>query len=257
MKTFLLSIPQKLVLRDQGLDARAALCDKSWSIFNDEGVKQLFIFQPDGTLLVSINGIVSTSTWVYIPANKSIIITTEGKSVMFHAAFLDDVVFVLQQDGEGSCLFMIDERNQLSFSPKSLTELSNYFIEKERLLIERERRNVGECRKEVIDNKQKQKEALLNKRRDEIKEKYAHEIELIHKAKKKRKKVGLIICLGIFLFAIVLLLVGVETENESAMNGASIIIMFAGGIAALFFGLDDGDKEVESFVDSKLDDPVI
>lgn len=138
MKTFLLSIPQRLRLKSQELDVQAALCDKSWTVFNDEGVKQLFIFLPDGTLLITTNGIVYNSTWKYISANQSIVITSDEKSVMFHPAFLDDVVFALQQDGESSCLFMIDERNRMSFLPRSLAELNAYFIQKDRYLDSRE-----------------------------------------------------------------------------------------------------------------------
>lgn len=155
MKTFLLSIPKRLKLKDQEIDAQAALCDKPWTVFNDEGVKQLFIFQPDGTLLITTNGIVSNSTWKYISANRSIIITSENKSVMFHPAFLDDVVFALQQDGEGSSLFMIDENNTLSFSPRTLTELGVYFRDKEQQLIVAEQQK---SEKERLEKEQKEAE---------------------------------------------------------------------------------------------------
>ena len=84
MKTFLLNIPQRLRIESQKLDAQAVLCDKAWTVFNDEGVKQLFIFQPDGSLLITINGEVYNSTWKYLPVNNSVVINSEGKSRMFH-----------------------------------------------------------------------------------------------------------------------------------------------------------------------------
>lgn len=140
MKTFLLKIPQRLKLKSQELDVQAALCDKAWTVFNDDGVKQLFIFQTDGTLIISTNGVVVNSSWRFIPANKSIIITSDDKSGMYHPAFLDGVVFALQQDGNNACLFMIDENNQQSFLPKTLTELGAYFALKEKALIEEEKR---------------------------------------------------------------------------------------------------------------------
>ena len=161
MKTFLLNIPQRLKLTSQGLDVQAALCDKAWTVFNDEGVKQLFIFQPDGSLFITTNGIVSNSTWKYIPANSSIIITSEKKSIMFHPAFLDDIVFALQQDGDSSCLLMIDENNVESFSPETLSDLKAYFKEKERLAIEQERRKEEEARKRLEETNKRYEEDHL------------------------------------------------------------------------------------------------
>ncbi len=130
LKTFLLTVPQRLKIKSQELDVQNILCDKAWNVFNDEGVKQLFIFQPDGILFISTNGVVSKSSWQFITANNTIIISSEGDSRMFHPAFLDDVVFVLQQDGDGSSLFMIDEKNKDHFMPKSLDELNLYFSRK-------------------------------------------------------------------------------------------------------------------------------
>lgn len=148
MKTYLLNIPQRLKLKNQELDVQAVLCNKAWSVFNDEGVKQLFIFQPDGTLYITTNGSVSNGTWKFVSANQSIIISSEGKASMFHPAFVDNVIFVLQQDGESSCLFMIDENNTQSFYPQTLTELGLYFNAKEKFVIEEEEKeNKEELRK--------------------------------------------------------------------------------------------------------------
>lgn len=150
MKTFLFSIPQRLKLKSEELDVQAVLCHKAWSVFNDEGVTQLFIFQPDGTLYVTTNGNVTFSSWIYVPANKTLIITSGGRSSMFHPAFLDDGVFALQKDGEGTLLFMIDEKNEPVFMPKTLAELGAYFDRKERALIERERERKEEAEKQAL-----------------------------------------------------------------------------------------------------------
>lgn len=136
MKAYLYSIPKLIKNVSQSLDAQSILCDKSWVLFNDAGVKQLFIFQKDGTLLVVTNGVVTESSWKYLPVNNSIIIKTGEESMMFHPAFIDDAVFALQQDGDQSCLFMIDEKNKFSFLPQSFTELEQYFFPKEKTAIE-------------------------------------------------------------------------------------------------------------------------
>lgn len=131
MKAYLYSIPKLIKNVSQALDAQSILCDKSWVLFNDAGVKQLFIFQKDGTLLIVTNGVVTESSWKYLSVNNSIIIKSGDESMMFHPAFLDDAVFALQQDGVQSCLFMIDEKNKLSFLPQTLSDLNNYFLEQQ------------------------------------------------------------------------------------------------------------------------------
>lgn len=138
MKTFFLNIPRRLRIESQKLDAQAILCDRAWTVFNDEGIKQLFIFQTDGSLLITINGVVYNSTWKYVPVNNSVVITSEGKSTMYHPAFMDSIVFALELDGGSEYLFMIDEVNQKVFTPKTLSELNDYFKRKEELLLERE-----------------------------------------------------------------------------------------------------------------------
>ena len=78
---------------------------------------------------------------------------------MFHPAFLDDVIFALEMDGNSTCLFMIDEKNKPSFSPKSLTELGAYFTEKELALIEEDRRKEKELLKASLGI-ERQKEVI-------------------------------------------------------------------------------------------------
>lgn len=135
MKTYILSIPERLKMKSAELDAKAVLCGKSWTLFNDEGQKQVFIFQADGSLLVALNGNVTKSHWSIIPENGSIIISeNDSNGTMFHPIFLDKVVFALQQDGTNSSLFMIDESVSDSFRPKTLTELSFYFSQVDKLL---------------------------------------------------------------------------------------------------------------------------
>ena len=52
MKTFLLDIPDRFRRFDEQLDVKALLCNKSWQVFNDSGVKEIYIFQEDGSLII-------------------------------------------------------------------------------------------------------------------------------------------------------------------------------------------------------------
>ena len=169
MKTFLLNIPNRLRIESQKLDAQAFLCDRAWTVFNDDGVKQLFIFQTDGSLLITINGAVFNSTWKYLPVNNSVVITSEGKSTMFHPVFMDNIVFALEQDGGTECLFMIDEVNQKAFSPKTLSELNHYFNQKEQQLLDRDRqkREVEEQRLREIEQQRNEEFRRLEKEQED------------------------------------------------------------------------------------------
>ena len=74
MKTFKLNIPKGIKNWSYALDAKTILCSRSWIIFNDENVKEVYIFQEDGTLIISHNGKVTKTKWEYIEQNTSLII---------------------------------------------------------------------------------------------------------------------------------------------------------------------------------------
>lgn len=45
MKTYLMSIPDSIKGISDKLNVKALLCDKSWVIYNDDGIKIVFIFE--------------------------------------------------------------------------------------------------------------------------------------------------------------------------------------------------------------------
>ena len=132
MKFFLFDAINRYKRWSESLDIGTILCNKSWQVFNDSGDKEIYIFQSDGSLIMSINGRVVNGTWSYIPANHSLVINGAGQSYMLHPAFMDDVVLALNVDGTQDYAFMIDENNAESFAPKSYSALLGYFAEKER-----------------------------------------------------------------------------------------------------------------------------
>lgn len=140
MKTFFFDTFNRYKRFSEKLDAKTILCNKSWWIFNDGGEKEIYIFQEDGSLIISFSGKVTHATWQYIPANKSLVISTSKESYMLHPAFVDENIFALQQDGTNKFAFMIDESQKSNFAPKSLGELTFYFEEKETKRIQEEQR---------------------------------------------------------------------------------------------------------------------
>ena len=131
MKTYLMNIPETLRGISNKLDVKAALCDKSWIVFNEDGVRLLFIFENDGSLIVSKNGVVSRQKWSYIKANSTVLIEDAQQAFLLHPVFLDDVIFALQQDGTQHHLFMIDENKQDRLSLLTINSIIQYFKNKE------------------------------------------------------------------------------------------------------------------------------
>lgn len=165
MKTFFFDTLNRYKRFSEKLDAKTILCNKSWWIFNDSGEKEIYIFQEDGSLIISFNGKVTHATWQYIPANKSLVISTSKESYMLHPAFVDENIFALQQDGTNKFAFMIDESQKSNFAPKSLRELTHYFEEKEVKRIQEEERQqqlyIEATRQRKIEQKENQRIELL------------------------------------------------------------------------------------------------
>ena len=166
MKTYLLDILNRYNRFSENLDVKTILCNKSWSVFNDTGNKELYIFQENGNLIASVNGNVHNGNWQYISANKSIILSFKEQSYMLHPSFFDKTIFALQQDGTNKYAFMIDEKQSQSFQPKSLTELNSYFENIEHKRIEEEQRRI---RLQVEQEKANEQRRIEEERREQIK----------------------------------------------------------------------------------------
>ena len=137
MKTYITNILNRYKRYSENQDVKTAICNRSWWVFNDCGEKELYIFQEDNTLIISLSGRVTKGTWEYVPTNRSLIITAKNESYMLHLAFMDNILFALQVDGTQKYSFMIDENNRASFKPKTLRELQCYFEEKEQESVRR------------------------------------------------------------------------------------------------------------------------
>lgn len=171
MKTFLLDIADRFRRFDEQLDVKALLCNKSWQVFNDSGAKEIYIFQEDGSLIISLNGKVSRATWQYIPANRSLIINSDNESYMLRPFFQDENLFALQLDGTQEYSFLINEAQRTSFPVESLSDLKFYLEHKE------ERLHQIQVEKERQLALQQREEELRKKKRSERKERLQAFIE--------------------------------------------------------------------------------
>lgn len=159
MKTYLLDTFNRYKRFSQNLDVKTVLCSKSWYVFNDEDEKQLYIFQEDGSVLVTTNGVGSFFSWKYMPANNSILLYSKKDSfIMLRAAFIDSNVLAFQLDGTNRYTFLIEENKLKTFYPKTLAQLNQYFyeleckVEQEKFLIKKQKsieRAKSEARKKM------------------------------------------------------------------------------------------------------------
>lgn len=138
MQTFLFDIFNRYKRFSENLDVKTVLCNKTWFVFNNSGEREIYIFQENGKLKISLNGKVTHATWEYIPANKSLIISGNEQSYMVHAAYVDNILFALQIDATKEYAFLIDENNKQDFLPQSYNDIKRYFQIKEEKQIQKE-----------------------------------------------------------------------------------------------------------------------
>lgn len=63
MKTHLINLKKQLEHWNENLKVEETFCNSSWEIFSDDTSKEIFVFQKDGTLLVSTGGVVKEAKW--------------------------------------------------------------------------------------------------------------------------------------------------------------------------------------------------
>ena len=249
MKTYLFDIINRYKRFSEELDAKTIICNKAWWVFNDSGEKEVYIFNEDGTLFISVSGKVTNATWQYIAANRSLIISGNNQSYMVHPAFYDQVIFALQVDGTDDCAFLVDENNLPSVPMRTFEDVKNYFAEKERqALLEEERKQQAEVaalmQQQLDAEREKQRleeEAEAKKRAEEIDEKIRNPQIL---------KVGI----PLFIYIGVMLCLLLWISNETV-----IVYVGIGGMMALIvngiFQLLSIDTKIEKWKKEHPDDP--
>lgn len=165
MKTYIMSIPDTIIGIGEKLNITSLLCNKSWIVFNEEGVKTLYIFDKDGSLIISNNGLASNSHWKYIKANKTILIEDDGISFLLHPTFINEAIFILQQDGTQQYLFLIDEKKGEQLLLNSLSAINNYVKDLAPQPYSNNDRKIIQ-----IEEQRKQREKIAEEFQDEIKQ---------------------------------------------------------------------------------------
>lgn len=100
MPTYLGNLLPRLQQYSQTLNRRELFIDHPWVHIDEQGNKQQYIFERDGNLIMSLNGIVKHGRWRFIPADNSLLIDrTPTDSILLNHSFLNAGICVLQKDG--------------------------------------------------------------------------------------------------------------------------------------------------------------
>lgn len=125
MKAFLFDLVNKLQRTSDTLDAKAILCNKTWRVFSDSGEKEVYIFMEDGKLVISVNGAAVIGSWMYIPANQSLVISGNNQNFLVHPIVCNNVL-ALALDGSNQCCFLLDSTKAELESIQSLRSIESY-----------------------------------------------------------------------------------------------------------------------------------
>ena len=228
MKTYLMSIPDSIKGISDKLNVKALLCDKSWVIYNDDGIRIVFIFEKKGSIIISQNGVVEKAKWEYVKANKSILIENNGQTLLLHPTFVDDILFILQQDGTNLHIVMIDEKEVERLMLKTTEAINNYLI------------NISKSREQIESQK---KEQLL---REQAYKETKDEIESSTAELKRQQKISYIIMAIAFIccYSAAMLTELFVTDIAVALTGIIIVISIV--IIAINIRRDRSlDKKIE------------
>ena len=251
MKTFLLNIPNEIRNWNNSLNAKSLLCSQSWDVFNDKGIKEVYIFQNDGTLIASHNGKVTKAKWEYIPQNTSLIIENlEADIYMLKPVCYDDKVLTLQVDGTNNFALLIND--------KYVQQLMLDTVAKAKLYIEEPQQFARQKAEKARQEQQEKKMALKKKKadwEDYIQKKAKEHLnspeikEKIVKQKKRRKFLIPIFSLLIIIYLIICS--KIEVTIEFFVSFLSLLIL---GFGFLFVESQEY-KEYDAINDMKAKYP--
>lgn len=137
MKYFVSSIIPKISAFSQKLDKISIICNRKWTIIDDEGDPTTYIFRDKKELLIIKHGVVKKASWDII--NKDdIMIEVDGETLMFKQAFIDDNIFVLNLYSTNNYLHLVDQEKANIKTISQLEQMlkKKYLPEKPQIVVE-------------------------------------------------------------------------------------------------------------------------
>jgi len=99
MKKYISSLIPRLREFSASLDRKEFFIDVPWVIIDENLDQQKYIFRRDGTLIMSLNGQVTTGRWEYLSAAKCLLIDRVKDKILLNQNFIDPAVMILKKDG--------------------------------------------------------------------------------------------------------------------------------------------------------------
>ena len=184
MKAYILDSINRFKRFSESLDVATTLSNKTWTVFNDSGERELYIFQTDGTVIITKDGVGIKGQWQWLPANQSLIISQDESVIMLHPQYIDNNILALQLDGKNETVFLIDEVNHLTFAPRTLTQLQLYFEKKAQQVIVSE--NDAEEKSLQIAENENQYIQMTQEERERAE--FRHKVEEEKRQQKEKEK---------------------------------------------------------------------
>jgi hypothetical protein len=95
-------------------------------VFSDTGEKEVYIFMEDGKLVISMNGSVDMGTWMYVPANQSLVITGK-QNYLVHPVICNNILALIV-DGTNQCAFLLDDTKRELEAVKTIQNIGTYVL---------------------------------------------------------------------------------------------------------------------------------
>lgn len=175
MLLYILDSANRLKSCSESLDAKTALCDKAWVVFNADGKKQVWKFRRDGTMSITINGEFEIRKWMYDSSDNSInIMTSETTGICIKPSLFNGYLLGLHQDGTNHKLAMIDEKHINDFVEevtyavlsKKIDQLEKVaYYQTEKWGAEQRKREEVLLQKKAENERQEQEKKILEQQR--------------------------------------------------------------------------------------------
>lgn len=168
MKDFISNVLPRIQKFSEKLDKKEILIGKPWVLIEEVNHDTTEVeFFRDGRLIVSYGGEAIWGTWQITPSNQRLILDYNAKTLMLHAAFINDAVLVAKKSGsKNSMLFFVNQliipdlnvQNYL----ENISKKSNKFLRSNQVLQPKKRQVVEKFNISFPLNEYDEKGNLVN-----------------------------------------------------------------------------------------------
>jgi len=99
MKTYIDNLLPRLKQFSQSLDRKEIFIDTPWIYVDENNSRHKYIFQRDGSLIMSVNGEVLIGKWEYLSVANSILIDRIRDKILLNQHFIHSSIMILKLDG--------------------------------------------------------------------------------------------------------------------------------------------------------------